>query len=81
MDISSLKLTLMERLMLVWDEAALKRIASAIETEIPNELGPHSYSEEEIEELDQRQARYLSGESPSYTHEEALRMIRNGSEG
>ena len=30
MDISSIKLALVERLMLVWDEAALKPIATAI---------------------------------------------------
>ncbi|MBX2972802.1 MAG: hypothetical protein KF797_06855 [Flavobacteriales bacterium] len=81
MDIASIKLTLMERLMLVWDEAALKRIGTAIETEIPEEVGAVDYTDEEIAELDRRQARHLSGESRSYTQEEALRMMREGFKG
>lgn len=81
MDIASIKLTLMERLMLVWDEAALKRIGTAIETEIPEEVGAADYTDEEIAELDRRQARHLSGESRSYTQEEALRMMREGFKG
>lgn len=64
--------------MLVWDEASLQRIAKAIETEIGVEIGEDEYSEEEVAELDRRQARHLSGESPSYTHEEALRKMRDG---
>lgn len=81
MDIASIKLTLMERLMLVWDEAALKRIGNAIETEIPDTVGEDDYSDEEIAELDRRQARHLSGKSRSYTHEEAMRMMREGFKG
>ncbi len=81
MDIAKVKLTLMERLMLVWDEASLKRIGNAIETEIPEELGEDDYSDEVIAELDRRQARHLSGESRSYTHEEAMRMMRDGFKG
>ncbi|HMN07002.1 MAG TPA: hypothetical protein PKD45_14900 [Flavobacteriales bacterium] len=80
MDIANIKLTLMERLMLVWDEAALKRIGTAIETEIAKEVDQEDYTDEEIEELDRRQARHLSGESASYTREEALRMMREGSD-
>jgi DNA primase large subunit len=80
MDIASIKLTLVERLMLVWDEAALQRIAKAIETEIPEASEEEeAYTDEEIAELDRRQARYISGESRSYTREEALRMMREGS--
>jgi len=81
MDIANIKLTLMERLMLVWDEASLKRIGNAIETEITEEISEDDYTDEEISELDRRQARHLSGESKSYTHEEAMRMMREGSKG
>ena len=81
MDIANIKLTLMERLMLVWDEASLKRIGNAIETEIPEAAGEDDYTDEEIAELDRRQARHLSGESKSYTHEEAMRMMREGFKG
>lgn len=66
--------------MLVWDEAALQRIGKAIETEIPEAIEEEEgYTDEEIAELDRRQARHLSGESRSYTREEALRMMREGS--
>lgn len=81
MDIASIKLTLVERLMLVWDEAALRRIGTAIETEITEEVGEADYTDEEIAELDRRQARHLSGESRSYTQEEAMRMMREGFKG
>ena len=81
MDIANIKLTLMERLMLVWDEASLKRISKAIETEIPEPTGEDDYSEEEIAELDRRQARHVIGESRSYTQEEVMRMMREGSNG
>ena len=81
MDIANIKLTLMERLMLVWDEASLRRIGAAIETEITEEKGMDGYTDEEIAALDRRQARHLSGESKSYTHEEAMRMMREGFKG
>jgi len=80
MDIANIKLLLMERLMLVWDEASLKRIGNVIETEIQEEVGD-DFTDEEIAELDRRQARHLSGESKSYTHEEAMRMMREGFKG
>ena len=81
MDIASVKLTLIERLMLVWDESALQRIGKAIETEIPDDIGEDEYTDEEIAELDRRQARHVSGESKSYSREEALRMMREGFKG
>ncbi|MFZ1694671.1 MAG: hypothetical protein WAT74_15850 [Flavobacteriales bacterium] len=81
MDLASVKLTLVERLMLVWDEAALRRIGTAIESEIPEGVNDAEYTDEEIVELDRRQARHLSGESRSYTQEEALRMMREGFKG
>jgi len=81
MDIPSIKLTLMERLMLVWDEASLKRIGTAIETEIPEETGSQEYTDEEIAELDRQQAQHLSGETKPYTRAEAIRMMREGFKG
>ncbi len=78
MDIANIKLTLVERLMLVWDEASLKRIGNAIETEILEAAGEDDFSDEEIAELDRRRARHLSGESKSYTQEEAMRLAREG---
>ena len=81
MDIASIKLTLMERLMLVWDEASLKRISTAIETEIPEEVDEDDFTDEEIAELDRQQAQHLSGETKSYSREEAIRMMREGFKG
>jgi hypothetical protein len=72
MDIPSIKLTLMERLMLVWDEASLKRIGTAIETEIPEETGSQEYTDEEIAELDRQQAQHLNHSSVSPTGRSTL---------
>ena len=81
MDIASIKLTLMERFMLVWDEASLKRIGRAIEAEIPEEIGEDDLTDEEIAELDRQQALHLSGQTKSYTRVEAIRMMREGFKG
>ena len=81
MDIARIKLTLMERFMLVWDEASLKRIGSAIEAEIPEEISEDDYTDEEIAELDRQQALHLSGQTRSYSREEAIRMMREGFKG
>ena len=78
MDIARIKLTLMERLMLVWDEASLKRIGSAIETEISETSDVDDYSDEVVAELDRQQALHLNGETRSYSREEAIRMMREG---
>lgn len=78
MDIARKKLDLMQRLMLIWDEAALNRVAKVIEKEAP-EVGDEDYfTDEEIAELDRRRARHLSGESKSYTQKEAMRLAREG---
>ena len=79
MDIALKKLDLMHRLMLIWDEAALQRVATVIEKEMPEV--DDDFTDEEIAELDRRQASHLSGESKSYTHEEAMRMMREGFKG
>ena len=76
-----MKLTLMERLMLVWDESSLMRIGKAIETEIPEEAGDDDLSDDDIAELDRQQAQHVSGETVSYSREEAIRMMREGFKG
>ncbi len=77
MDVAKVKLTLMERLMLVWDESALLRIGKAIETEIHEDVGEGDFTGEEIAELDRRRAEYLRGEGTSYTVEESLERLRS----
>lgn len=75
MDIALKKLDLMHRLMLIWDEAALGRVAKAIETEVPEV--DEDFTAEEIAELDRRRARHLRGEGTSYTLEESITKLRN----
>lgn len=75
MDIALKKLDLMQRLMLIWDEAALGRVAKAIETEVPEV--DEDFTAEEIAELDRRRARHLRGEGTSYTLEESITKLRN----
>ena len=74
MDIALKKLDLMHRLMLIWDEAALQRVAKAIESEVPEV--DDDFSPDELAELDRRRAEHLRGEGRSYTHEEAIAMLR-----
>jgi hypothetical protein len=81
MDIALKKLDLVQRLLLIWDEAALQRVAKVIEKEAPEVDQEDDFTAEDIAELDRRQARHLSGESKSYTHEEAMRMMREGFKG
>jgi hypothetical protein len=76
MDIAAMKLDLVQRLLSIWDEAALTRIAIAIETEVFEEGGEEDLTEEEVLELDKRRARRLSGESKGYSAEESIRMLR-----
>ncbi|QQR87734.1 MAG: hypothetical protein IPJ76_05765 [Flavobacteriales bacterium] len=75
MDIALKKLDLVQRLLSIWDEAALQRVATAIEKEAPAE---DDISDEELAELERRRARHLSGESKSYTREEAMRLAKQG---
>jgi hypothetical protein len=75
MDIALKKLDLMRRLMMIWDEAALQRVAKVIETEVPGT--DEDLTPEEIAELDQRRARHLRGEGTSYTLEESIAKLRN----
>ncbi|HRN37333.1 MAG TPA: hypothetical protein PLV70_12370 [Flavobacteriales bacterium] len=75
MDIALKKLDLVQRLLTIWDEAAIKRVAKVIEKEAAAE---EDFTDEEIAELDKRRARYLSGESQPHTVEESMRLAREG---
>jgi hypothetical protein len=82
MDIALKKLDLMQRLMLIWDEAALQRVATVIEKEVPEVVEEdEDFTDEEIAELDQQRADHLSGKTKSYTAEESIRMMREGFKG
>lgn len=76
MDIALKKLDLVQRLLLIKDEAALQRVAKVIEKEGPELSEEDDFSDEDIAELDKRRARRLSGESKGYTVEESIRMLR-----
>lgn len=76
MDIAHKKLDLVQRLLSIRDEAALLRVAKAIESEVP-EL-EEDLTDEEVAELERRRARYLSGESRPHSVEESMRLAREG---
>ena len=76
MDIALKKLELMQRLMLIWDEATLQRIAKTIETEVPE--ADLDMTDEDWAELERRRARHLRGEGTSYTLEESMARLRKG---
>lgn len=79
MDIALKKLDLMRRLMLIWDEATLARVAKTIEEAVPDE--DMDLTEEDLEELERRRAEHLRGEGKSYTREEAMSLCaRTGNE-
>ncbi|MEO7079994.1 MAG: hypothetical protein ABIY71_00660 [Flavobacteriales bacterium] len=75
MDIALKKLDLMQRLMSIWDEAALQRVAKVLEAEVPET--DDDFTPEEIAELDRRRARHLRGEGTSYTLEESIQKLRD----
>jgi len=76
MDIAMKKLALVQRLLLIWDEAALQRVAKVIEKEAPEVEEEDDLTDEDIAKLDQRRAHRLSGESKGYTAEESIRLLR-----
>ncbi|MBK8950051.1 MAG: hypothetical protein IPM68_14735 [Flavobacteriales bacterium] len=76
MDIALKKLDLIQRLMQVWDEATLQRIAKTIEAEVPEV--DMDMSDEDWAELERRRAEHLHGEGRSYTKDEAMRLLRAG---
>ena len=76
MDIARKKLELVQRLLSIWDEAALQRVAKVIEKEAPDVDEEDDLRDEDIAELDKRRARRLSGESKGITAEASIRMLR-----
>lgn len=76
MDIALKKLDLIQRLMQVWDEASLQRIAKTIEAEVPE--ADMDMTDEDWAELERRRERHLRGEGTSYTLEESMARLRKG---
>ncbi len=74
MDIALKKLELMQRLMLIWDEATLARVAKTIEEAVPD--AEVEFSDEDWAVLEGRRAEHLRGEGKSYTQEEAMNLLR-----
>lgn len=78
MDIALKKLDLVQRLLTIWDEAALQRVAKVIEKEVPE--APPNFDQEvadkEVAELDAEHEKALRGEGPAYTWEEVKEMAR-----
>ncbi|MBP8823276.1 MAG: hypothetical protein KBH07_06505 [Flavobacteriales bacterium] len=75
MDIALKKLALVQRLLSIWDEAALQRVAKVIEKEAAAEEAV-DFTEEEIAELDRRRVSRLNGVSKGLSAEESIRRLR-----
>jgi len=81
MDIALKKLDLMQRLMLIWDEAALQRVAKVIEKEAPATVdADEDITEEEYAAFQEELAKRDRGEIRFHSEEESIRMIREGFE-
>lgn len=78
MDSARLKLDLIQRLQLIWDDAALLRVQKAIDAEIPAELWEDEITDKELAELNARRDAAQRGEGNGFTREEALRLARSG---
>lgn len=79
MNIALKKLDLMQRLLLIWDEAALQRVAKVIEKEAPAAIDPDDeITDEEYAAFQEELAKCERGETPFHTQEESIRMIREG---
>ena len=76
MDIALKKLDLVQRLLAIWDEAALQRVANAIEQEVPEMEVEDGFTGAEVAELEEEHGRALRGEGTSYTWEEVKRKAR-----
>lgn len=76
MDIALKKLDLVQRLLSIWDEAALLRVAKVIEQEAPHVGEEDALPDEDVAELDKRRARRLSGESQGFSAEASIGMLR-----
>ena len=78
MDSARIKLNLIQRLQLIWDEAALLRVQKAIDAEIPAELADEDLTDEELVELNERRNAHLRGEGRSYSRQEAIKLAQEG---
>jgi len=77
MDIALKKLDLMQRLMLIWDEAALQRVAKVIEKEAPLAIdADEDITDEEYAAFQEELSKCEQGELKFHTREESMRMIR-----
>lgn len=77
MDIALKKLALMQRLLLIWDEAALQRVANVLEKEAPVAIDQDDdISDEEYAAFQEELAKCERGELNFHTREESMRMIR-----
>jgi hypothetical protein len=72
MDIATIKLELVQRMLAVRDMASLDRLREVIDTGVED----GDISEEEVAELENLQAERLRGEGRSYTWDEVQRMAR-----
>ena len=80
MDIALKKLDLMQRLMLIWDEAALQRVAKVIEKEAPSSIDPDDdITDEEYAAFQEELAKRDRNEIKFFSEEESIRIIRHGS--
>ncbi|HQV51423.1 MAG: hypothetical protein IPI00_04285 [Flavobacteriales bacterium] len=80
MDIALKKLDLMQRLMLIWDEAALQRVAKVIEKEAPSSIDPDDdITDEEYAAFQEELAKRDRNEIKFFSEEESIRIIRQGS--
>jgi len=77
MDIALKKLDLMQRLMLIWDEAALQRVAKVIEKEVPAAIDPdEEITDEEYAQFQEELAQRDRGEIKFHTREESMAEVR-----
>ncbi len=79
MDIAATKLELIQRLMSVWDEGTLQRVAAFFKKEIPESLDEEDeISEAEYAAFEEELAKREQGEVKFHTEEESIRLIRSG---
>ncbi len=77
MDIAQMKLDLMQRLMMIRDEAALSRVAKVIEKEGPVAIEEDDdLTDEEVAELEQRFQDMVSGKVKSVSAKDSIGLIR-----
>lgn len=75
MDIAATKIRLTQQLLAIMDEKTLQRVVNFFKNEVIVEEDD-DFTVEELEELDRRRARYLSGESKGYTVEESMARLQ-----